>query len=601
MRFRLLGRLEFRAGDQRIPLAAEKQRTFAATLLAARGRAVPVPELINEIWGERRPASALPNLRTYVMRLRRSDQSLAARLTTVPTGYLLRVEPGELDVQIFEKAAESGRGAMARGDARTAASAFDHALAQWRGRALEDVPLGPVLNEHAQALEQEYARTVEDHAVAALALGDHRGVVDRLRPFVERHPLRERAYGRLMLALYRCGDVHGAIRVFRQARDALREELGVEPGDELARLLKAVLVRAPELDAPPPGAGRPACRLVPRQLPPVPTVFVGRAPQLGRMASMLCADTGADTGAAVVAIHGPAGMGKSALAVRVAHAVAGHFPDGQLYVDLQGARSGLRPLSPGEVLGGFLRVLGADPHGLSQAEAAALLQSLLAERRVLVVLDNAADASQVRPLLPAGRGCATVITGRTVLSTLDAEQIGLGELGHADVVRALALCAGEARVAQDPEAVGAVARACGGHALAVRIAGARLAERPDLPIGWLTERLERPGLAEWSSGDLDLRACFAPSYETLSGTAAAALRVLAADRSAELSTGRIATLLGSDVAATEVTLDELVRARLLESAGGQRFRMHRLVRLYAAELPVPDPPPCRTTALAHGV
>ncbi|MEW2298788.1 AfsR/SARP family transcriptional regulator [Streptomyces sp. NPDC006655] len=621
MRFRLLGPLEIRDGARQIPLPAEKQRTVVAALLAARGRAVKVADLVNEIWGEDAPASALPNLRTYVMRLRRGAPELAARLRTEPTGYLLQVGPGELDLGIFEEAAETGRRAMARGDTRTAAPAFDRALAQWRGEALADVRLGPVLTELAQSLGEQFARTVEDHATAALALGDHREVVDRLRPFVERHPLRERAQARLMLAFYRCGDVHSAIRVFHRARDVLREELGVGPGRELCRLLQSILARAPEIDTRERGAteldasARPALqpgprgaagRPVPRQLPPSPRLFVGRAAEFDRTTMALRVETRPT----VIAIHGLGGIGKSALGLRSAHAVADHFPDGQLYADLQGARSDLPPLPAHEVLNRFLRALGVRRHRLppTEAEAAALLQSLVAEQRVLVFLDNAAGVSQVRPLLLAGAGCATVITSRPVFSTLDAEQIGLKELSLADAVRALALHVGEARAAQDSEAVGAVARACGGHALALRIVGARLTERPDLPIGRLGARLERRRLVEWRTGDLDLGACFEASYGTLADTAAAVLRRLAACPPADLDIGRVAALLGSDVPTAETVLDELVQARLLDAVGEGRFRMHGLVRLYARELPAPDPhvPPeepraIRTVAFAGGV
>ncbi|MFC8195725.1 BTAD domain-containing putative transcriptional regulator [Streptomyces sp. NPDC057298] len=602
MRFRLLGPLEIQAGDRRVRIAADKQRTIAAALLAADGRVVAVPSLLNEIWGEQVPPSAVPNLRTYVMRLRRSDQALGERLMTSPSGYSLRAEPDELDVRTFEDAAELGCKALTEGDAGAAASAFDHALAQWRGSPLEDVPLGPALSEFAQALGEHYARTVEDSAEAGLALGDHRGVVDRLRPFIERHPLRERAYGRLMLALYRGGDVQGAVRVFHRARCALREELGIDPGRELSQLLQAMLARDFELETPPPrtGSGIPVERSTPRQLPPSPTNFVGRTAELGHMASMLRADAGP----VVVAIHGPGGIGKSALSLRAAHAVADHFPDGQLYVDLQGASSDLPPLPPGEVLRRFLRTLGIQRHEppLIEAEAATLLQSLLADRRVLVVLDNATDASQVRPLLPAGRGCATIITSRPVLSTLDAEQIPLGELDHAEGVAALALYAGEARVAEDPEAVDAVARACGGHALATRIAGARIAARPALPIAWLRERLERQRLEEWSAGDLDLRACFAAGYETLpDATAARAFRLLGAVcGSADLSVGLVAALLGSDDATTEAALDDLVQARLLEAVSEGRFLMHPLIRLYAAELLAAAPHTKRAECF-HGI
>ncbi|MGO4428096.1 BTAD domain-containing putative transcriptional regulator, partial [Streptomyces sp. MCAF7] len=188
---------------------------------ASAGQVAAVSTLINEIWGDRAPSSAVPNLRTYVMRIRRSDQAFGERLTTSPSGYSLRVEPDELDVWTFEETAEQGRKALAKGDARTAAAAFDHALAQWRGRPLEDIPLGPALNEIAQVLAEHYAQAVEDRAEAGLALGDHRNVADRLRPFLERHPLRERAYGHLMLALYRGGDVQAAVRVFHRARALL--------------------------------------------------------------------------------------------------------------------------------------------------------------------------------------------------------------------------------------------------------------------------------------------------------------------------------------------------------------------------------------------
>ncbi|MFI1485836.1 BTAD domain-containing putative transcriptional regulator [Streptomyces sp. NPDC020747] len=353
MRFRLLGPLEIQAGDRQIHIAADKQRAVTAALLAAAGQVVAAPSLTNEIWGDRIPASALPNLRTYVMRLRRSDQALGERLMTSPSGYRPRVRPDELDVRTFEKATESGCKALAEGDASTAASAFDHALAQRRGRPPENVPLGPALNDLAHALGEQYARTVEDHAEAGLALGDHRGVTDRLRPFVEHHPLRERAYGQPMLAPYRGGDVQGAVRVFRQARGALRQELGVDPGHELFQLFQAVLARDPELDSPTssPGPCIPMGRPIPRQLPPRPTIFVGRTAELDRMVSTLRADAGP----VVVATHGPGGIGKSALGLRAAYGVADHHRDGQLYVDPQGATSALPPLSPGDVLGRFLR------------------------------------------------------------------------------------------------------------------------------------------------------------------------------------------------------------------------------------------------------
>ncbi|TXS55692.1 BTAD domain-containing putative transcriptional regulator [Streptomyces sp. t39] len=610
MRFRILGPLDIRTCEHPVRIARGNQQTVAALLLAAQGRVVAVPALTREIWGEDVPTSAVPNLRTYVMRLRRSASALADRLTTSASGYALRVEPDELDLSAFGAAAEAGRRALNGSDAAAAAAAFDRALAHWRGRPLENVPLGPALSDLAQSLGEEYAQTVEDRAEAGLALGDHHGVIARLRPFAELHPLRERAHRHLMLAHYRAGDVDAALRVYRQVRQALRTELGIDPGRELALLQQAVLARDPQLDGTPGpacGTNRPAAPgdtppkdlprgtpaeqpdtggPLPRQLPPAPALFVGRGAELTRIGAALAPGAGP----VVVAVHGPGGFGKSALALRAAHAVSDHYPGGQLYADLQGASHRVRALAPAEVLGRFLRALGVDRSRIpaGSAEAAALYQSLLAERRVLIVLDNVAHAAQVRSLLPAGRGCGALVTGRAVLSALDAEQIALRGLCPAASVAMLTLQAGEERAAAEPEALAAIARECGGHALALRIAGARLAARPDLPVSCLAERLARRRLAEWTAGDLDLSACFAAGYEKLTDPAAArAFRILGRVHPGGMHLKSAAVWLGSDMASAEAALDELVAARLLESLGHGHFRMHRLLRLYAAELPEP--------------
>ncbi|MGW6286278.1 BTAD domain-containing putative transcriptional regulator [Streptomyces sp. NPDC055107] len=652
MKFRVLGPLDIRTCEYAVRIARGNQQTVAALLLAAEGRFVPVPALTREIWGERVPTSAVPNLRTYVMRLRRSDPGLAERLTTSASGYALRVEPGEdeLDLSAFRTAAEAGRRALNGSDAGVAVTVFDRALAHFRGTPLEDVPLGPALGDLADSLGEEYAQTVEDRAEAGLALGDHRGVIARLRPFAEVHPLRERAHRHLMLAHYRAGDVDAALRVYRQVRQALRTELGIEPGRELSLLQQAVLARDPHLDDAPgsarrtvrtsspkaapggdarraapdgdhrgaapdgeprraapdgglpeavatgqPGSGHP----LPRQLPPAPTLFVGRGAEQTRIGAVLVPGDGP----VVVAVHGPGGFGKSALALRAAHAVAHRYPDGQLYADLQGASARTRALAPAEVLGRFLRALGVDRSRIpaGSAEAAALYQSLLAERRVLIVLDNVAGSGQVRALLPAGRGCGALVTGRAMLSALDAEQIALSKLCPAASVAMLTLQAGEERAAAEPEALNAIARECGGHALALRIVGARLAARPDLPVSCLAQRLARPRLAEWTAGDLDLRACFAAGYDKLTDPAAArAFRILGRLHPGGMHLKSAAVWLGSDMASAEAALDELVAARLLESLGHGHFRMHRLLRRYAAELPEPGWSRTRTADRGRG-
>jgi len=291
-----------------------------------------------------------------------------------------------------------------------------------------------------------------------------------------------------MFALYQRGDVDGALAVYARAGKVLAEELGLEPGPELSALHQAILRRDPELAPSGEEPVRPRAVRPPRELPRNPGTFVGRTAELDRIRAVLRTPR---TTPPVVVVHGPGGIGKSALALRAAHAVADAFPDGHLYVDLQGATPGLAALDPAEALARFLRALGVPPADLpaTGAEAATRFQSMLAARRVLLVLDNAASAAQVGPLLPAGAGCAVLVTSRAVLPTLDAEPVALDVLDEAAAVRLLALAAGTRPVAEDRRLATEVARRCGCHPLALRIAGARLAGRPDWSLARFAARL----------------------------------------------------------------------------------------------------------------
>ncbi|MFJ2031608.1 BTAD domain-containing putative transcriptional regulator [Streptosporangium sp. NPDC087985] len=653
MRFRLLGPLRIEAGGSPVRIAAPKQRTVLALLLARAGQVVPVRSLVTEVWDERPPRSAVANLRTYLMQLRRllppaADPS-TERLVTSDAGYLLRVEPDEFDLSRFEALAARGRQALAGCDPGAAQDAYTRALALWRGVAAEDVPLGPTLREVVARLTDQYLSAVEEHTELQLTLGSPTAAVSGLRELIGRYPLRERLYCQLMVALYRCGDVTGALEAFGTARRVLADELGLDPGPELRRLHQAVLRRDADLLSPGgspvggdtavtvrPSVGGDTAVTVrqsagrPRQLPREPAVFVGRSDELARMLAVLCGGpepgVGPDApapygpggpepvaGPRVLALHGPGGVGKSTLTLRAAYAVADHYADGQLYADLQGASPGLLPLRPAEVLGRFLRALGV-PHGdvpVAQAEAAAHYQSLLAGRRVLVVLDNAVDAAQVAPLLPAGGGCAALVTSRTALTTLDAVPIAVKVFDEPDSVRMLTLLAGQARVDAEAGAAADIARWCGYHPLALRIAAARLAGRPDWSLARFGERLrdQRRRLDELRVADLGIRSCFEVSYGTLTGgadparaEAAHAFRLFGVLGVPEVSVELAAALLDADPETAEAALDELTEVRLLEPVSDGRFRMHDLLRLFAAELAaVHDSPDERARAVRRAL
>ncbi|MFB4270449.1 BTAD domain-containing putative transcriptional regulator [Nonomuraea sp. GTA35] len=630
MRFQLLGPLRVQPTGTPIQISARKQRTVIAMLLAHAGRAVPIRSLVTEVWDGCPPRSAVPNLHTYVMRLRHvlsaADPPAGSRLVTSDGGYLLLVEPPELDLFLFEEQLARARKALSGKDLGAAEAAYAHALGMWRGTPAQDVPLGPALRNVVADLTDRYLSAVEEHIDVQLALGAHRAAAGRLRALTGRYPLREHLHAQLMLALYRCGDMPGALEAFSAARHALAEELGLDPGAELRRLHRAILNH----DADPGPAGvsiinllgtQPTQRL--RLLPPIPPTFVDRPQVLVLATTALGAPPPADQrrgrtpspahppdgapagqggvgGVRVVALHGGGGNGKSALALRVAQRVAGRYADGVLYADLRGSGAGVPPARPVEVLGHFLRALGVPGREVpvTEAEAAALYRSMLAGRRVLVVLDNATGAAQVAPLVPAGDGCAALVTCRGVPATLDAVPIAVGLLEEAEAVRLLALLAGGPRVAAEPGAAADVARSCGYLPLAVRAAGTRLAGRPDLSLGTFAARLRDRG----SRLDLlpGVRSCFRAGYDQLSerSDAARAFRLLGELDLPEVDVAVTAALLGVPTEPAEAALDVLVELRLLEPAPGGRLRMHDLVRLVAAELcATRDTPEERSRAL----
>ncbi|NUO61469.1 MAG: AfsR/SARP family transcriptional regulator, partial [Hamadaea sp.] len=343
--FRLLGPLALATGDNEVAPATRKQRQMLAVLLLDANRPVSLERLTEELWGDTPPRSAVANLRSYALVLR-ADLLRAGlpadRLATVRNGYLLRVEPGERDLDRMEALAADGSAAFRRRDFTTADRLLSEALAQWHGPTLDGIDAGPVLAARVQGIEERRLDVFEDLVETRLRLGDGPSMLRTLREHLAAYPLRERAHSQLMRLLYAQGDAAAALSAYQQAREILDAELGLDPGPDLTRLQQAILRREPIVDE------RPAAVTVPRQLPPDVPGLIGRDDALTWLRS---------SKASVRAVHGQGGVGKSALVIRLAHELADEFPDGQLYVDLQGSNPRLTPLTPAEVLGRFIRAL----------------------------------------------------------------------------------------------------------------------------------------------------------------------------------------------------------------------------------------------------
>ncbi|MFL6071850.1 MAG: BTAD domain-containing putative transcriptional regulator [Mycobacteriales bacterium] len=592
MQFRVLGPLEARAADGRVvPLGAPKHRTVLAVLLLRRGGWVGAHRLIEALWPGNPPPSAASAVRTYVSALRRTLG--LSRLAAEAGGYRLPVAAADLDLLLFERYAADGQHALAAGDPERAADRLAAALDLWRGRPLADVPLDAEVEAEVAGWEEGRLAAREAWLEARLALGEHVAVLPELRALTAAEPLRERPHAQWMVALYRTGRQAEALDAYLGLRDRLAAELGVDPSPPVRRLYAQILAADPVLEPVP--APAPAVRAAagpPRQLPPDLTTFTGRALDLAVLRQHLLPE-GA-TAVPIVALDGPAGVGKSALAVRVAHELADRFPDGQLYCDLRGA-SPLPPWEPVAVLGRFLRALGAGDVPAAEAgtesEAAERFRAATATRRLLVVLDNAADAAQVRPLLPGGPGCAVLVTSRQVLSTLDgAVPLHVAVLTPGEAVALLGRLAGPARVAGERSSALTVAGCCGYLPLAVRIAGARLAARPSWPVAELADRLvdTQRRLDELEADDLGVRASFQVSFRALDPAAAAAFALLGRPDGPDLGLDAAAALLGVPSPDAERVLERLVDRQLVESALPGRYRLHDLLRLYARERPVPS-------------
>ncbi|MFV2102371.1 BTAD domain-containing putative transcriptional regulator [Micromonospora sp. LOL_024] len=591
LRFDLLGPLTVSREGQPLDLGSVKQRLLLAFLLARPGEAVRADELVNALWGDQPPASAGANIRTYVRGLRQAlDHD--GRIATTSGGYLLRMAPDERDLDRFDSAAARGRDALTSGDPARAEAELADALALWRGPALAGLPLPRPLSRWVGQLAERRLLAEEDHAGTKVALGASAQVIPRLRALLDRHPLRQRAWGHLMTGLYHSGDVAGALAAFRRARQVLAEETGMDPGPELIRLHDDILhhrflptVASPRVDRP---AARPP-RTRPEQLPIAAPGFVGRHAQLARLDAAIGEPADGPTTVVISAVCGMAGIGKTALALHWAHRVAGRFPDGQLHVNLRGY-DGAESVSPADALLGFLEALDVPLARIPSSLDAriGLYRSLLANRQMLIVLDNARDADQVRPLLPGAGRCVVVVTSRDQLSTLVAAEgarlLTLDVLTDTESMHLLRNRVDADRLDAEPTAVAEMIEAAGRLPLALSIVAARVAIRPTFPLDAIAAELRPPGTRLEVLADGDVRRVFSWSYQALGPDAARLFRLLGLHPGPELSGAAAAALLGWPRAAVTPVVRELTRLHLLTEHHPDRYAFHDLLRSYAAEL-----------------
>lgn len=597
MRFQLLGPLRFRGADSVWrPVPAAQQRVVLAVLLAQTGQAVSADRLIAEIWGERPPRTALRTLQGYVFRLRRMLGDPEDSLETRDGGYALRVDDDDVDALVFERLAAAAKA----GPPREAESYLSRALALWRGPVFADVPSGSVMSAYAARLERSKLDVSEDWLEALLALDRPEVVAAEAQRLVTAHPLRERLHEQLVLSLYRCGRRAEALECYQQAREALISELGVEPGPRLRQLHHDVLNDEPHLAGDRP---RTVTASVPAQLPPDIPGFIGRDVDLKYLDELLRANPAP----VLVTVAGPPGVGKTALAVHWGHLVRHRFPDGQLYVNLRGYASSpaLRPI---ETLARFLAALEvpAEQVPADVESAAAMYRSLLSDRRVLILLDNAHHPDQVRPLLPASPGCLVAVTSRDRLDGLvardGASRLTLEALSPDDARTLLTGIVGTQRVAAEPDASAEVARLCDHLPLALRIAAANLAAYPTRSIVDYVRRLgsgDRLAALEVEGDEHSgVQAAFGTSYRALNDLARRLLRLLALPPGSDITAPTAAALAGIPDEEAGRLLDQLCGAHLVSEHAPGRYALHDLLRLYAAgQAAIEDSEPDRHAAL----
>ncbi|ADD41571.1 AfsR/SARP family transcriptional regulator [Stackebrandtia nassauensis] len=577
MEFRVLGAVEAVADGVTVDIGPASRRAVLAILLVEVGRVVSVEQLIDRLWRDAPPRGARDSLYSYLSRLRSGlGDGLIRRRSG---GYVVTVDPVSVDLHRFRKLVGEAR--RSTGDDESA-ELFEAALRLWRGEAFEGLDV-PWLHRVADGLAAERFAAELDRNDVQLRRGWHGSLLPQLEERVASHPLDERLAGQLMLARYRSGRQAEALEYFHALRHRLVRELGSEPGPELERLHQRILKSESSLDVRRDGDG--ASVAVPRQLPAPRRGFVGRT------AEMAALDRASDDGQTLWVVAGPGGIGKTWLAVQWGHERRERFPDGQLHVNLRGFDPAEAPLDPELAIRGLLVALGVEsqamPPGLEAKSA--LYRSLLAGKRMLVVLDNARDTQQVLPLLPGGTSGTTIVTSRAdlpaLVTTHEALHVGLRPLDDPDAYRTLAKRMGTERIDAEPEAVAELVAHCAGLPLALGILGVRAAIDPELSLAVLARQLREARLDTLDSGELSasVRVVFDSSMSVLSSDAGVLLCLLGIAPGDDVAVAAAASLAGIGLSRAGELLRELEIAHLVDETVPGRFRLHDLTKTYAGE------------------
>jgi DNA-binding SARP family transcriptional activator len=593
MEFGILGPLEISRRGAPVPLPGRTLPRLLAVLLLEAGQVVPLPKLVDAIWDDHPPTAARRRIQNSVSILRRVlDDPGRELVESVGEGYRLRVGDHQLDSLRFEATVRRARELAQTGDRPAALTRLQEALRWWRGPALAGLS-GQLIESGAQRWDEARLAATEERIDLELSLGGGEPVVGELRDLLTTQPYRQRMAGQLMRALYREGRVGEALEAFEAVRSRLAESLGIDPSRELRDLHKAMLREDPSLNAPVPVVGIAAAATeavappVPAQLPADTVHFTGREEQLATLDEL--AEDGSDT-AVVAALSGIGGAGKTALALRWAHQCLDRFPDGQLYVNLRGYDRS-EPMTSDEALAGFLRALGVPPDAIPSGaqQAGALYRSLLGGKQVLVVLDNARDANQVRELLPRTAGSVTIVTSRHRLAGLvalnDARPLTIESLPPAESLRLLVSMIGEARLSAEPEPAERLVQRCAGLPLALRIAAANLVSRPQLRFADLVaelaggDRLDR--LAVEDDPTATVAATFDLSYQAIEPAEERLYLRLAFLPHQDISRDLAVAISDQPPAGTDRLLARLETAHRIEQYRPGRYRFHDLVREYA--------------------
>jgi len=595
MQVRLLGPVDVVVNGEPRPVHGLRRKAVLATLALHQGEAVSLDRLVEAVWGESAPSTARATLQNHVSYLRGVLGSRTA-IRAEPPGYLLDLGDGT-DAQRAERLLRRGRQFA---DPADGVRDLKAALALWRGRPLADLAALPWLAEQAEHLDLLRVEIMRAFSAARLAAGEHRELVPELEQMAAERLLDEQIQAQLMLALYRSGRQADALAIYQRMRRALAEELGVDPGKSVRALELAILRQDPVLDLPARPARSPGAATwapVPAQLPAAVPAFAGRRAELASLDALLPpapdGNSARPAAVTVAVLSGTAGVGKTALAVHWAQRVSAQFPDGQLYANLQGFDPAGAALEPGDAIRGFLEALGV-PAARMPADLAAragLYRSMLAAKRVLVVLDNARDAGQVRPLLPGSPGCVAVVTSRDDLAGLVATEcawpLTLDLLTIADARDLLIRRLGPARVAREPAAVDDIIAGCARLPLALTVASARAATAPRFPLAVIATELREASRAldpfQADDSVTDVRSVFSWSYRALTADAASLFRLLGLHPGPDISLAAAASLAGIGPERARRLLAELTRAHLLAEHAPGRYSFHDLLRAYAAE------------------